>query len=94
MQGQTEVKVLTDTFDNPLVPSIVVRPGGVFDSVCLLAVLNMVGFSISRDVLAAAIVSIGAEGIDKDENAPYQGRAVENKTLTTIGKAALQRYKI
>lgn len=84
--------MLTDTFSNPLIPSIVVRPGGVFDSPPALFILDKLGPVISRSLLAASIVSVGVEGVSPDESAPYQGRAIENATLVKLGKTALERY--
>jgi hypothetical protein len=90
-QGQNELRVLTDTFSHPLIPSVVVRPGVVLTSSLTSNIIGLVGPAIQNAVLAAAIVDIGIAGVERDETVEWQGRCVENVELVRRGKAVLGR---
>ncbi|KAH8081438.1 hypothetical protein HD553DRAFT_315553 [Filobasidium floriforme] len=91
VRGQNELRVLTDTFSHPLIPSVVVRPGVVLTSSLTSNIIGLVGPAIQNAVLAAAIVDIGIAGIERDETVEWQGRCVENVELVRRGKAVLRR---
>jgi hypothetical protein len=91
-QGQNELRVLTDTFSHPLIPSVVVRPGVVLTSSLTSNMIGLVGPAIQNAVLAAAIVDIGIAGVERDETVEWQGRCVENVELVRRGKAVLRRW--
>ncbi|KAG7571014.1 hypothetical protein FFLO_00978 [Filobasidium floriforme] len=91
VRGQNELRVLTDTFSHPLIPSVVVRPGVVLTSSLTCNIIGLVGPAIQNAVLAAAIVDIGIAGVERDETVEWQGRCVENVELVRRGKVVLGR---
>jgi len=92
-QGQTETQVLTDSFSNPEIPSIVIRPFAVTQSNAFALVFNWTGCVIRNTVLAAAIVDLGVKGVDSDSNDPWNGRVVENSALVSRGTRVLREQQ-